>query len=84
MPVFARNLMVHLFSADEMKECFNVIGRVRREPEEPNKTSGLDQVRIELIRRIVEENSLHDKQLWFVCLQIMNIQIRKTKTKHQL
>ena len=64
---FARNLMNHFFTKSELIKCTNVTGKLGPE----HLGSELDPGRVDLIRRIIEENPVSEKMLWVNCLKVM-------------
>lgn len=77
IPSFATALLEHMFDESELKKCLNVYGRAPCSPIPSNRC--LDPRRVDLIRQIIEENSLFDRALWRQCVTRMNTRIEKLK-----
>ena len=78
-PLFARNLMIHFFTKSELIKCTNVTGKLGNE----HVGSELDPGRVDLIRRIIEENPVSEKMLWANCIHRMNWYIRSLKKRRR-
>lgn len=78
VPNMAANIMVLLFEESEILACLNVAGR-----NSAAKQYGpaLDPKRIQIIRKIVQENSIQEPTIWQECVHKMNHRIADIKKR---
>ena len=69
IPIFAANLMVHLFDESELIECQNVI--------KSDGKDGLDEARLALIHQLVKNKTTGN--VWGNCLTSMKARIKSIK-----
>ena len=74
--------MMYLFDQSELLKCRNVYGRVSNQPlVKPKPEEALDEKRVAMIRRLVEEVGASDNRVWSLCVKAMNKKICNLKTK---
>ena len=79
---FATKLMTQLFDKSELLRCRNVNGIAKDNPYlAPKKDEALDEKRVAIIRRLVQERAAPDKIVWSKCVIAMNKKIIELKAK---
>lgn len=77
---FATNLMTHLFDHAELLSCLNVYGRHYSSPFSL-KHKGLDERRVNIIKRAVQEKAGSGREIWPCCVKAMNDKINLEKRR---
>ena len=82
LPNFATHLMTQLFDQSELLKCRNVYGRSAAYPHQiQNPDEALDERRVNIIRRCVEEKVGASDQTWKQCVNAMNTKIGKLRAE---
>ena len=76
---FATRLMTRLFDKTELLKCRNVHGRSAGRSQHCNPDEALDERRVNIIRRLVEEKVGASNRTWKECVRAMNKKICNIK-----